>query len=487
MITSLYLANNNIQAVVASGRKKTCIKKVCSVQIPEGSLINGIITNEVELASELKEFWDRNSLPKKNVELVINSSQFVLKQISMPKMKEKRIRENLPMEFADVTGMTDPIIDYAVEPGKNGKMISMHTVMVERSFVQGYISLFSSIGITLNAVRVARICVINALRTMEQFKNKTCIILRMDGSVINSSLWSNGTSVYATQKRVFSDPGTEQFGSEIARVISNTIQFASTQNLPQGIKEAYLAGVEDEAFDIYSQVMQELDMGVMLMRMEPESHIRVKKNVDVPFWDCLPQIGNMLTLRSDMNLVAQARKKTKTRKEPVKWKRYVAVPAVLLVISATVTAVMYNIKQDRQRQLDEINAYLNDPANLAICQQSDLLEMLNQILTRRIECIDSVTEIMDSYPHMNGKVVDQIQVCAGKHRVDLKVKSYVAETGTLSVDAQAKNVTLINQFIDELETTGLFDAIEYTGYETDEKDQVYTINVICYLAETAGK
>ena len=78
MTTSVYLSNNNINAVVGSGGGKIRVKRVCSTQIPEGSLINGIITNEADLAEQLKEFWAANKLPKKDVSLVINSSQFVL-------------------------------------------------------------------------------------------------------------------------------------------------------------------------------------------------------------------------------------------------------------------------------------------------------------------------------------------------------------------------------------------------------------------------
>jgi hypothetical protein len=67
------------------------------------------------------------------------------------------------------------------------------------------------------------------------------------------------------------------------------------------------------------------------------------------------------------------------------------------------------------------------------------------------------------------------------------VKSYSADNGSLSVDAKAEEVTLINQFIDVLEASGIFDDIQYTGYVYNEETMLYTINVTCYLSENAGK
>lgn len=66
MITSVYLSNNNIRAVVGqSSGKRIRIRNVYSRQIQEGSLINGVITNESQLSEELAAFWSENQLPKK--------------------------------------------------------------------------------------------------------------------------------------------------------------------------------------------------------------------------------------------------------------------------------------------------------------------------------------------------------------------------------------------------------------------------------------
>ena len=185
MTTSVYLSNNTINAVVGTGGRRIRVKRVCSVEIPEGSLINGIITNETDLSDQLKEFWAQNKLPKKNVALVINSSQFVLKTLTLPKTNDRKIREVLPMEFGDVTDQKDPVLDYMIESAEK-KTLSLHAVMTDRSFVQGYLNLFKGLGIKVSSISVARTCRNKLLGTLKQVRDKVCVIHMIDGTSISN-------------------------------------------------------------------------------------------------------------------------------------------------------------------------------------------------------------------------------------------------------------------------------------------------------------
>jgi hypothetical protein len=487
MITTLFLANSNIQAVVGTRGKKVRIRKVCSAKIPEGSLINGIVTNEAELAEQLKTFWQENHLPTKDVELVINSSQFVLKQFTVPVMKDRKIRDAIPLEFSDVNDLSEAVFDYLAEKKTASKQLPLHAVMADRGYLQGYLQLFKSIGVTVTAIRPMRICLIRALQSLKQLHHKTCVILMVDGSIISSNLWSEGTSIYNSQKRVFCEPGTEQFGYEIARVLSNIQQFASTQNLSDQLQEVYLTGAAPEEFQIYRAILQEMELGLTVAELQPEKHIRIQKNCACNYWDILPELGVYLMRREDVNLAKQAQKKQKKKSSPVEWKKYVLPPVCLLIVAAAATGVLYYLNSQKQQELDALNAYLNDPSNQAICEQADALEQLNSVYARRIQTIRDFNDILESYPHMNSTVIAQLQSFAVPKMVELEVKSYSADNGSLSVDAKAEEVTLINQFIDILEASGIFDDIQYTGYVYNEETMLYTINVTCYLSENAGK
>ena len=60
--------------------------------LKEGGLINGIVTDEEKLKSQLKRFWMENGIPRKNVRLVLESSRLISRQVELPKMKKKQLR-----------------------------------------------------------------------------------------------------------------------------------------------------------------------------------------------------------------------------------------------------------------------------------------------------------------------------------------------------------------------------------------------------------
>ena len=64
VLTSLYLCNSTVYAAVgsptANGAKITA---ACQTELPEGCLINGIITNEAELTAALQGFLPPTSCP----------------------------------------------------------------------------------------------------------------------------------------------------------------------------------------------------------------------------------------------------------------------------------------------------------------------------------------------------------------------------------------------------------------------------------------
>lgn len=487
MTTSVYLSNNNINAVVGSGGGKIRVKRVCTTQIPEGSLINGIITSEADLAEQLKEFWTANKLPKKDVSLVINSSQFVLKDLTLPKTSDKKIRETLPMEFGDATDQKDPVIDYMLgQAGK--KQVSVHAVSVERSFVQGYLSLFESLGIKVSSISAARVCRNKLLGTLKQIRSKTCVIHMVDGTSINSMLWVDGAAVYTTQRRVFCEAGTSQFGMELARLVNNIQQFAITQQIQQKIETVYLAGATQEEFEIYRGSMLEAGMEGACELLQPEKHIRMPKGMEEEYSKYLAELGNLVRVKQDINLVPLAKKKVRKKEGgPTVWKRYVIPPVLFLLICASATAAILYQEHQKKQELAELNAYINDPANREICNLVDVVQAAISALSRQVSELKWVEGCIQSFPYMNSKVVQDLQNYAASQEVELDIRSYEASSGTLSVDAKAVEVTLINHFIDMLEASGLFDSVEYSGYSYDESTLLYTINVNCYLSENAGK
>ncbi|MBO7362597.1 MAG: hypothetical protein J6U41_04300, partial [Lachnospiraceae bacterium] len=86
MSISVFFSNRNIQIVVGKSKGKSIyIDRLIEAPMPENAILNGVIINEggEAITRKLKEIWEVNKL-KGNVDLIINSPQFISNRISMP-------------------------------------------------------------------------------------------------------------------------------------------------------------------------------------------------------------------------------------------------------------------------------------------------------------------------------------------------------------------------------------------------------------------
>ena len=77
----LYLSNRLVQAVEIKD-KNTVL--VCQDMAPEGSIINGIVTDEEVFLSWIRNFWTENKLPRREWTLVVNSTPVSYTHLTLP-------------------------------------------------------------------------------------------------------------------------------------------------------------------------------------------------------------------------------------------------------------------------------------------------------------------------------------------------------------------------------------------------------------------
>ena len=76
MSVTVFLSNTNIQIVVGGGSAKAIkVKRLVSVSVPGGAVLNGVVMDENALVAAIKECWKLNKLPKNDVVLILNSPQ----------------------------------------------------------------------------------------------------------------------------------------------------------------------------------------------------------------------------------------------------------------------------------------------------------------------------------------------------------------------------------------------------------------------------
>ena len=141
LLTSLYLCSRTVYAAVGtptgSGAR---VVAAAQTELPEGCLINGVITNETDLTAALKEFFTANKLPMNRVALIAGGSQFMHRILSLPAMSEKKRMAVLSHELASGGAeVKAPLDDYMLlSRDARTRVDTVLATRVEQSVIAGY-------------------------------------------------------------------------------------------------------------------------------------------------------------------------------------------------------------------------------------------------------------------------------------------------------------------------------------------------------------
>ena len=252
-LTSLYLCSRTVYAAVGSPTARGArITAAASTQLPEGCLINGVITNEADLAEALKAFFADNKLPTGRVALIAGGSQFMHRIMELPAMSEKKRLAVLSHELSSSGAETTaPLDDYMLlSRDAKTRTDTMLATRVEQSVIAGYAALAKAAGFKLTCIDLGLAAPIKAVRTIPALQNGTFVVLQFDDDTISACLFVQGQYTYSTRSRLFNPRGTAESGTEIAQKLSGLIQFHIASKSDHQIDTVYFAGADAKDFTV---------------------------------------------------------------------------------------------------------------------------------------------------------------------------------------------------------------------------------------------
>lgn len=252
-LTSLYLCSRTVYAAVGSPTARGArITAAASTQLPEGCLINGVITNEADLAEALKAFFADNKLPTGRVALIAGGSQFMHRIMELPAMSEKKRLAVLSHELSSSGAETTaPLDDYMLlSRDAKTRTDTVLATRVEQSVIAGYNALAKDAGFKLTCIDLGLAAPIKAVRTIPALQSGTFVVLQFDDDTISACLFVQGQYTYSTRSRLFNPRGTAESGTEIAQKLSGLIQFHIASKSEHQIDTVYFAGADAKDFTV---------------------------------------------------------------------------------------------------------------------------------------------------------------------------------------------------------------------------------------------
>ncbi len=207
----------------------------------------------------LEELWRGRGLARKNVWLVLPDEEVTSRVISAPDLPDKQLEELVDHEMQ--SREEEPVIADFTPIGRDAEgHLSLFCSACRTGVLEGYLDLFRNLGVRLAGVSVPLAGHLKLLRASREMADQTCIWLCFEESSVLSILVVNGEYRYSGYSRVFSEPGTVDFATEITRNVSGTLQFHSADRSEYAIQTVYYAGCSDDDFAVCTPELENLGL-----------------------------------------------------------------------------------------------------------------------------------------------------------------------------------------------------------------------------------
>ena len=476
MAAILYLSNKLVQVVEAKSKGKTVtVQNVWQEEAPEGSIINGIITDEDIFLTWIRDFFAKNKLPKKEISLVVNSSQFNHKVLEFPGIQDAEIKKMIPREFAEHRTDSTLFTYYILEKDKDSKMQHVLATAVEKELLLTYVNFFKQADIEISSIDSEINALVRLFSNSPEIKDKTCLIQILDGREVISMLFVKGRYYYSQKNRLLSQDLMEELPKELLSIRDKLFQFVTSQQIKEPIQAIYLCG----------QGQSELKRSMEEDKIFPgEKVIFEEKPVKKKRIEFMYPIGILLGKKQGSALFMQLKQEQKERKKRQEVLKLLFPSLAVLIVCLLVTAFMGNQYLSGTHELKESQKIMQEryAANASFEMASASVNAMNT----KINLVEDTWEHLMSYPVINSSVEQAVRNCAGD-QVSIELKSFQRDSGVLTLVAEADDVRNISDFIAKLQQQEIFEAVEYSGFTYVTGADNYNIHVVCCMAEGAGR
>ena len=291
MVSVLYFASDTVKFVRGTaGKNRVKIKDAAVLRLPEGVLLNGIITDEGRLRESLAGLKGRLG---KRVDIVVESGDILTKALEIPFLPPSAIRETVRREFVNTDSQNeDRVYDYAVlenriDGEKRGRIFAC---AMNRSMLDRYRALFASLGITLSSCDAGLHALIKAVTLFPAFERSACVLSTIERDRMFCALFEGGRYVFSNSARIEAMPGTPEYGAGMAGRLSEIKQFYQSEKGGASLENVYFYGIDDKTAALCREAASSLPMRIEPLPESPR--IVCDETVDVGLY--LAAVGGLL-------------------------------------------------------------------------------------------------------------------------------------------------------------------------------------------------
>ncbi len=223
----------------AKGKNKPMLLRSYEIPLPPGAVMRGEIVHPEIVGSALKRLWSQGGFKSKNVVLGTGNQGVIVRDLTVPKMSLKHIRESLPFQVQTTLQMqlTDSLLDFyptSESVGEQGPMINGLLIAAEKKEVLGNVNVVERAGLTPVEVDLIPFALNRLLISGPQIGG-TVALIDIGGTTTSIIISSNGVPWFVRIIPTGGDDLTQalieglEIGASAAEELKRTLKLGSAE------------------------------------------------------------------------------------------------------------------------------------------------------------------------------------------------------------------------------------------------------------------
>lgn len=197
-VVGIDIGSRSLRAVEVSdaAKAKPTVLRYFEVPLPEGAVSRGEVMEPNTVAHALKELWSKGGFKSKDVVLGVGNQRVLARDLTVPKMSLKQIRESLPFEVQEMlpVPVAEALLDFypiSESMGENGPTVSGLLIAAVKEAVLGNVKATQLAGLTtvdvdlipfaLSRVLISRPRIEGTIALIDVGANTTSVVIATDG------------------------------------------------------------------------------------------------------------------------------------------------------------------------------------------------------------------------------------------------------------------------------------------------------------------
>jgi hypothetical protein len=298
---SIYCSPTHLKYVVGDADSRNIkIQDYGEIPLPEGGMINGIITDENIVTNFFLGAGRDFGLFKSPVWLVIDNNNILTRNMEVPPVAEAKVLDFVRAEL-DQRGneAASDVYDFTVlNPKTRSGGVSILAVGVGRPLLESYQRVLEGAGFDLHGINIGVNCLIKLSRFLPVIHHAACILAIVDGRMLSLTLFSGGEYRISNKYRLVNPEGTAEWHTEIGNNLSSMIQFNKGLRTGHDISAAYVAGPAEDAIKDMGERDSYLGIDIRPLQLQLEDSLSLsgaaQQRGDFQAANYLLNIGNLL-------------------------------------------------------------------------------------------------------------------------------------------------------------------------------------------------